>query len=261
MNLLILEASELSSTLDPGDRRVRHVAKVLGKKVGDEIAVGLRVEDPFGPAPGSIGTARIERLDEGGMILSYRPEREAPALRPIRLILGFPRPIQGGRLLKDLASLGVAEIVLCGTELGEKSYLESDLWKKAEYRLALLEGAEQAANPRVPRASREWSLRAALQSLREAEAGPVRAAAPDGSWADGSKICLHPSLAGRRLGGLRVGGPLTLAIGSERGWTEAELRLFEEGGFGVASLGERILKTETAAVAAVSIALSLAGFL
>jgi len=261
LNLLILEPSELSSILPPEDRRVRHVAKVLGKKAGDEIAAGIRVDDPFGPAPGSIGTARIERLDEGGMLLSYRAEREAPTLRPIRLILGFPRPIQGGRLLKDLASLGVADIVLCGTELGEKSYLESDLWKKAEYRGALLEGAEQAANPRIPRASREWSLRAALDASLGTKDDPPLPSVAEVAWAEGTSLCLHPGEDCPRLGSLAAPLPLTLAIGSERGWTDRELRLFKDRGFGFASLGDRILKTETAAIAAVSVALSLAGFL
>jgi RsmE family RNA methyltransferase len=51
-----------------------------------------------------------------------------------------------------------------------------------------------------------------------------------------------------------------LAIGSERGWTPAELDLLAARGFSFASLGDRILKTETAAVTAVAIALSKLGY-
>ena len=53
--------------------------------------------------------------------------------------------------------------------------------------------------------------------------------------------------------------PLTLAIGSERGWTEGEVDLLEERGFRMAGLGRRILKTETAAVAAVALLLARLG--
>lgn len=258
MNLLILESAEIGRLLPAGDRRCQHLLRVLKKRPGERVEAGLRVEEPFAAAPGSLGSALIEALDEGGLLLSYEPRAEAPPLRPLRLLLGFPRPIQGGRLLKDLASLGVAEILLCGTELGEKSYLESDLWKKGEYRRALLEGAEQAANPRIPRVSRHWTLRAALEAM--GGAGP---AAPGGEpdWAAGRRVCLHPSPGALRLGSLVLEAPLSLAIGSERGWTEAELERLRGAGFIVAGLSDRILKTETAALAAVSLALAALGYL
>lgn len=258
MNLVLLEKSDIGTLLPPGDRRVLHIGRILKKKTGGEFAAGILTEDPFGAAPGSLGTARIESLDEFGLRLIYEPEREAPPLRPLRLLLGFPRPIQGGRLLKDLATLGVADIILCGTELGEKSYLESDLWKKGEYRRSLHEGAEQAGNPRIPRVSRAWSLRAALAALTAETARTARAAEP--AWNEGTRICLHPGGASRLrdLGATRA---VTLAIGSERGWTQAELAQLAEAGFSTAGLGDRILKTETAAISAVSIILEGLGYL
>lgn len=256
MNLLILDRREVGCLIPADDRRTLHVARVLKKGRGDEVAAGILAEGPFSKAPGSLGKARIERLDGEGMVLEFQAEAEAPALRPLRLILGFPRPIQGGRLLKDLASLGVSEILLCGTELGEKSYLESDLWKKGEYRRAILEGAEQAGNPRLPRVRREWSLKAALASLqaRSEEAG-------EPGWDTGSSICLHPGDKAPLLGEAPLLSPLSLAIGSERGWTKTEIARLAAAGFQMARLGDRILKTETAALAAVSISLSRLGFM
>jgi 16S rRNA (uracil1498-N3)-methyltransferase len=49
---------------------------------------------------------------------------------------------------------------------------------------------------------------------------------------------------------------LALAIGPEGGWTEEELRAFEEARWMAASLGETILRAETAAMAAMAIARS-----
>ena len=46
------------------------------------------------------------------------------------------------------------------------------------------------------------------------------------------------------------------AIGSERGWTANERKLFRERGFTLCGMGERVLRTETAATTAVAIILS-----
>lgn len=49
---------------------------------------------------------------------------------------------------------------------------------------------------------------------------------------------------------------LILALGPEGGWTEAELRQFRDAGWISASLGPTILRAETAAIAALAIAVS-----
>ena len=49
---------------------------------------------------------------------------------------------------------------------------------------------------------------------------------------------------------------LILAVGPEGGWTATEDKLFRESGWIPASLGQTILRTETAAIAATAIALS-----
>jgi 16S rRNA (uracil1498-N3)-methyltransferase len=52
------------------------------------------------------------------------------------------------------------------------------------------------------------------------------------------------------------GNSLILAIGPEGGWTAHELALFSEAGWIAASLGSTILRAETAAIAAVAIAMA-----
>jgi 16S rRNA (uracil1498-N3)-methyltransferase len=49
---------------------------------------------------------------------------------------------------------------------------------------------------------------------------------------------------------------ITLAFGPEGGWTESELELFQGAGWIAASLGNTILRAETAAIAAVAITLA-----
>ncbi len=250
--MLILEPGESGTRLPRADRRWEHVKKVLRKKAGDRVSAGLAVDAPSGPAPGSVGEAVVRELDEGGIVLDFEPfagpAGEPAELAPLLLLLGFPRPIQANRILKDLASLGIAEIRLVLTELGEKSYAESDFFRERRFRAPLLEGAEQAANPRLPAVSTHWTLARCLEGLRPA--------------AGASRILLHPYGASRPLGSFdRITPPVTLAVGSERGWTEAELGVLRSAGFEAAALGSRILKSETAALAASSIVLAKLGLL
>jgi len=51
-------------------------------------------------------------------------------------------------------------------------------------------------------------------------------------------------------------GDVVLAIGPEGGWTEAELDLFRSAGWTSASLGNTILRAETAAIAAMAVVLA-----
>lgn len=248
MNILILEKHEIGLPLHRSDRRWVHVKKILRKAPGDSLAAGIACNaDDEGE--GCLGDASILKLDDRELVLDYKPydgQAGRPAeLAPIRLILGFPRPIQATRILKDLASLGVREIMLTGTELGEKSYLDSDLFRKKDFRRALVEGTEQAGNPRLPSVSTQWSLDRCLEAL---------------GAADGSRLYLHPYGDAPMLGvasGLRA--PITLAVGSERGWTESETARLRAAGFEGRSLGTRILKSETAALSAVVLALAALG--
>jgi 16S rRNA (uracil1498-N3)-methyltransferase len=252
VNILILEREEINLRLPRSDRRWAHLKKVLKKVPGDRVAAGIASgASAAGGTDCELGEAIVRELDDSGLVLDFESfEGEAkrpPELAPIRLILGFPRPIQANRILKDLTSLGVAEIHLTGTELGEKSYAESSIFKDKDFRAPLIEGAEQACNPRLPEVFTHWTLRRCLDAMGDRR---------------GLRLFLHPYGETPRLGAIgELEAPVTLAIGSERGWTEAEVALLRAAGFEQRGLGSRILKTETAAVAAIAIALARLGLL
>ena len=54
---------------------------------------------------------------------------------------------------------------------------------------------------------------------------------------------------------------VTLALGPERGWSAAERNLLRSQGFTLVHLGTRVLRVETAVVAAVTLVRSARGWL
>jgi len=264
MNRLFLEGLGENYSISRSDRRYSHILRVLGKKVGDRIEAGR--------ADGALGAAVLTSIGQETLDLRFEVSGQAALPLPVRLLMGFPRPIQAGRIIKDLTSLGVASIWFALSELGEKSYAESSFFKKGEFRAFLVEGAEQCGNPYLPEVRTFWSLKSALDALDALDSPEPIKAAPgtdSTSCVDSTsnidtqkprRICFHPGPALPSLSELPgLGLGLTLALGSERGWTANELELLALRGFIACGLGKRILKTETAAVAALSISLSLLG--
>ena len=65
-----------------------------------------------------------------------------------------------------------------------------------------------------------------------------------------NRIVAHPGNKDANSSSLDVKGDrLLLAVGPEGGWLEEEVALLEEHGFSRYSLGERILRTDTALIA------------
>ncbi len=77
------------------------------------------------------------------------------------------------------------------------------------------------------------------------------AAAPEGG-----RVVLEAD--GAPFGGIELTEPAVIAVGPEGGFEEAELAALVEAGFTAASIGESILRFETAAIAGVAVALSMA---
>ena len=133
---------------------------------------------------------------------------------------------------------------MVSTDLSEKSYLESSLWKTNEYIRSLREGAEQAETTVLPVLYQYKKLDRCLSVFSL----PIR------------KIVLDPAaeqLLWKQLESEHetrdLINPVALAVGPERGWSERELSLFYEAGFQFRRLGTRVLRTEAAALIAAGI--------
>ena len=243
MNICLFKSEEINRPLIKNDERAKHIVKVLHKKEGDTFDAGI--------IGGAAGIATITEIsDEGEISFSFEPKSAGKKLYPLTLIIGFPRPIQLRRLLRDVAGLGVQKVILCGTDLTEKSYLESNVVSDGSAYQMLLDGTAQAASTHVPVLEVAKSLDELLAKGEE--------------WEMSSKIALDNRRASGSLHDFLAhegSHSVIAAIGSERGWTERERDLFEGAGFTLCSMGCRILRTETAATVASSIILDAMGYL
>ncbi|MEY4939992.1 MAG: hypothetical protein RIQ93_1727 [Verrucomicrobiota bacterium] len=170
-----------------------------------------------------------------------------PPAEAITLIIGLPRPQTARDVLRDATTLGSAALHFVRTEKAPASYAQSSLWSSGEWRRHVIQGAEQAACTLLPEVSHGHSLAAAIETL---PAGGVR-------WA------LDNYESPQQLGQCAATGTqaVTLAIGAERGWSAGERALLRAHEFKFAHLGVRVLRTETAVVAALAIIRTRAGLM
>ena len=131
MNIILFEPREIGRPLPRRDPRTLHLLKILHKKPGYTFEAGV--------LEGNRGRGRIEAQQPDGSLLFSLDLGEPPPPRlPIRVAVGFPRPIQLRRLLRDLSNLGIEAADLLGTDLGEKSYRNTTLLVDGGARAALV---------------------------------------------------------------------------------------------------------------------------
>lgn len=226
MNLVLFEPDELSRPLPSADPRIRHVLEVLRRAPGEAFDAGL--------VDGPVGSATIEQIDAAGLHLRFVPLREPPALPDLHLVVGLPRPATARDVLRDATTCGVRAIHFVGCARTQASYAQSSLWESGEWRRHLLLGAAQAFDTRLPTVT--WG-----RPLAE-----VLAETPTGT-----RVALDNYEASAHLAARPAPeGPITLAIGPERGWGPADRDALRGAGFALHHLGARVLRVEMAVVAA-----------
>jgi 16S rRNA (uracil1498-N3)-methyltransferase len=142
--------------------------------------------------------------------------------------------------LEKATELGIAEILPLAAERSDKALLDAAAKRHARWGKILVESAQQSRRLRPPK------LHAA-----------IKPAAAFVQQQQGLRIVLSerrdaPSL-GQWLQNAAGSDAASLAIGPEGGWTDSELSAARAAGFLEASLGELILRTETAVISSLAI--------
>jgi len=180
-----------------------------------------------------------------GRIVSITPERvefeldeEIPAAQTLNLTL-LLSIIKFDRMewaIEKCTELGVSQIIpliaqRTDTHLAAASAKRLDRWRKIA-----LQASEQSRRTAPPDISEAVRLAQAVKTA-------------------GLRVVLAESEKLQSLSAILPEGAegITVAVGPEGGWTDAELKAFHDNGWISASLGQTILRAETAAIAAAAI--------
>ncbi len=233
MNLVLFTRDEIARPLPAGDARARHIREVLGRGEGGEFDLGV--------IDGPRGKGRITALPaDGAVSFSSTLGDEPPPLPPLTLLLGLPRPQTARKILQEATALGVGALHFVATGRADPNYARSTLWSSGEWREHLVEGAQQAFCTRLPAATSGRTLAEAIAALPTA----------------GLRLALDNYEATAGLGDVALPaapGHAVLALGPERGWDATDRATLRAAGFTLVHLGPRVLRAETATVAAVAI--------
>ena len=224
-----------TSTLLPEDS-AHHAVHVLRVRTGDEVTL-------FNGRGGEFAArvASIERLKVLCDLFEHRAiERESP-LRMV-LVQGVSAGERMDFTVRKSVELGVAEIhpVLAASSVarpkGERAAARHAHWQKIA-----ISACEQCGRNRIP------------------EVRPLADAARLASF-PGTKILLAPSAELRfSLACKSAGTEVTIAAGPEAGFSAEEEAAFLDAGFVPARIGPRVLRTETAGLAALAALSALRG--
>ena len=231
VNIILFSPAEVELPLPRRDPRARHILEVLRRAPGGVFDAGL--------INGPRGQATLRAVHDAALVLSYEWGPAPPPLAPIHLVVGLPRPQTARDILREGTALGVATMDFVRTDRGDPGYGQSTLWTSREWEDLLVAGAAQAFCTRLPAVRHGRTLAETITAVP----------------ADHCLVALDNYEAPEALRDLPLAGrtAVTLALGAERGWSAAERALLLQRGFLFAHLGERVLRTETACIAAVTL--------
>jgi len=206
------------------EEEARHVFKVLRARSGDAVEVvdggGLLFKALLrGGSEAEVVEELAAPVDDGAVILY----QAVPKGRHMDLVVEKATELGAGRVVPVVSEHGVVR-------LDERGDGKVERWRRVAEA-----AARQSLRLRVPEVGEPMPF---VEAVREAGTAGV---------------VLHnggglPALAGELPGS----GPVGLFVGPEGGWSSGELRVAEEAGARLASLGPFRLRSETAGVVAVA---------
>jgi RsmE family RNA methyltransferase len=233
LNLILLTKPVQRVKWDKSSKLFHHLQKTLRVRQGSKI--DCAVEN------GPRGKGIIDAIDKDEINLSFQWDPpHPPDFLPVRLVVGLSRPQTCRKILEQAASMGVAEIHFFGAEKGEPSYASSTLWTTDEWENKIRAGVAQAFSSHIPFCKLHQNLESLIAEIPDKRS---------------IRLGLDNYEAGDQLESFSVQSSesIWLAVGAERGWSAHERDLLRENEFTLKHLGKRILRVETAVVAALGI--------
>jgi len=205
-----------------------HLARVLRAQPGQIFDV---------VANGFLHRAEIVSASEDAVVFSLHEELEAEAALPVHLLMAVFKFDHMEWGIEKATELGAARITPVLARRTEKHLAQAAAKRVERWRRIVLEAAKQSRRTDVPVVDDPVALKLALAGVN-AE----------------TKLLLAETEQENTLSAVLEGAQtVALAIGPEGGWTPEEMAVFGESGWKPVTLGPRILRAETAAIAGLAV--------
>jgi 16S rRNA (uracil1498-N3)-methyltransferase len=212
-------------------------ARVLRLQPGDEVELS--------DGQGRAWRAQVAHASPQGVELKALQVMDVytePSLQ-VTLYQGMARGDKLELIVQKGTELGLARLVPVLTAHSQMR-LEPDSPKRLRWQEIARQAARQCGRTRVPEIAAPLTFAQAVAEGRSADAAVM--------------LCEHAGAEDawkRRLAAHRTARLVSLYVGPEGGFTPAEIELAQKAGVACVSLGPRILRAETAGLAAVALAL------
>jgi 16S rRNA (uracil1498-N3)-methyltransferase len=228
----------VGTTLTPGSSvdlppdTASHLAKVLRARIGDELILFNGDGREFTGTIEGVRGSRVSAFVGDGRVV----DRESALA--ITLVQSVPRGDRMDFIVQKATELGVARIV---PVLSQRSVVRLDAAqadsKAIHWRAVAISACEQCGRNRLP-------VIEAVQPLLNYLSRPAPCTGP--------RLVFEPESALPPLAPAAMSAVVDaqIAIGPEGGFASDELEAFRVAGFAQGGLGPRVLRTETAAIAA-----------
>jgi 16S rRNA (uracil1498-N3)-methyltransferase len=229
-----------------GDQAL-HLARVLRATPGQVFDV---------VSNGFLHRAEITCVSEQQVDFTLHEELSSDAALPLHLLLAVFKFDHMEWAIEKATELGISRITPILARRTEKHLAQAALKRSERWRRIALEASKQSRRTDIPDIADPIALKPVLEEepaptrilLSETEQATTLAAALAISQPTTNDRVPHPSQSHRE------GWDVSLAIGPEGGWTPEEMSLFTQHAWQPVTLGPRILRAETAAIAAIAIA-------
>jgi 16S rRNA (uracil1498-N3)-methyltransferase len=212
-----------------------HLSRTLRARVGQEFEVACGDH---------IRRATVSSVQDERVEFSLGDEVAARPAVPITLVLAIFKFDRMEWAIEKSAELNVATIVPVIARRTEKRLALAADKRVERWRRIAREAAEQSRRITPPQIGDPLKLKEALANYSHQGDGlRIVLAEGESELTLSEALRVHPNATS-----------LALAVGPEGGWTKEELQLFTLSEWTTASLGETILRAETAAIAAVAVA-------
>jgi len=209
----------------------QHLSRVLRARIGQEFDISTGE---------GIRRGRITRISPDRVEFELGETISSPTVLRVTIALSIFKFDRMEWAIEKCTELGVTQIIPVIAQRTEAHLAAAAPKRVARWQRIALEAAEQSRQLSPPEISAPIKLKDAV-----ALPGSMRIVLSEAE----DQITLTEALKSH-------GSDVILAFGPEGGWTKAELEMFRNAGWTSASLGNTILRAETAAIAALAVVLA-----